>query len=297
MMRGTFANVRLRNQLVPGIEGGTTRNLLTGETTPVYDAATAYCAARVGNSRTPQDPAAGSQSSPRRVRPTDRRLAIADRGVDRVFIATVDSTAGQLSLNDPGWVQVREIEGPRHVTPSQPPTMTADTRGAEIAVTPLSPRVRPEAGGGCRFRLPTNRAPWGKCVSEGTQTNTQHAFPLVGDIDLDPPTMSAKGVVSGTVIPKPCASDAWAGVLINDPVSYSVLTRDQVRAPHLLTSSPGTDVATEAHVGGQFRFPARGQLVGSHPAANVTASDAMWRGSIGLGERSIRATGRQGRCQ
>ena len=32
MMRGTFANVRLRNQLVPGVEGGTTLNLLSGET-------------------------------------------------------------------------------------------------------------------------------------------------------------------------------------------------------------------------------------------------------------------------
>ena len=32
MMRGTFANVRLRNQLVPGVEGGFTRNLLSGET-------------------------------------------------------------------------------------------------------------------------------------------------------------------------------------------------------------------------------------------------------------------------
>ena len=31
MMRGTFANVRLRNQLVPGVEGGSTHNFLTGE--------------------------------------------------------------------------------------------------------------------------------------------------------------------------------------------------------------------------------------------------------------------------
>jgi aconitate hydratase len=29
MMRGTFANVRLRNQLVPGTEGGFTRHLPT----------------------------------------------------------------------------------------------------------------------------------------------------------------------------------------------------------------------------------------------------------------------------
>jgi aconitate hydratase len=42
MMRGCFANVRLRNQLVPGLEGGVTRNLLTGETQSIYDAAAHY---------------------------------------------------------------------------------------------------------------------------------------------------------------------------------------------------------------------------------------------------------------
>lgn len=42
MMRGCFANVRLRNQLVPGIEGGFTRSLLTEEISSVYDAALAY---------------------------------------------------------------------------------------------------------------------------------------------------------------------------------------------------------------------------------------------------------------
>lgn len=42
MIRGTFANVRLRNQLAPGTEGGFTKNLLTGEVTFIYDAAEAY---------------------------------------------------------------------------------------------------------------------------------------------------------------------------------------------------------------------------------------------------------------
>jgi aconitate hydratase len=42
MIRGTFANIRLRNQLVPGIEGGFTVNHLTGEKTTIYDAAMAY---------------------------------------------------------------------------------------------------------------------------------------------------------------------------------------------------------------------------------------------------------------
>ena len=42
MMRGTFANVRLRNQLAPGTEGGFTRHLPDGEVTSIYDAAMKY---------------------------------------------------------------------------------------------------------------------------------------------------------------------------------------------------------------------------------------------------------------
>jgi aconitate hydratase len=42
MMRGTFANVRLRNLLVPGVEGGYTRFLPSGEQMSIYDAAMRY---------------------------------------------------------------------------------------------------------------------------------------------------------------------------------------------------------------------------------------------------------------
>jgi aconitate hydratase len=42
MMRGTFANVRLRNRLVPGVEGGFTRHLPSGEQLSIYDAAMRY---------------------------------------------------------------------------------------------------------------------------------------------------------------------------------------------------------------------------------------------------------------
>src|SRR5579872_7017382 len=42
MMRGTFANTRLKNLLVPGIEGGVTRYLPTGEQMSIYDAAMRY---------------------------------------------------------------------------------------------------------------------------------------------------------------------------------------------------------------------------------------------------------------
>ena len=42
MARGTFANVRLRNELAGGRVGGWTENLLTGEVVPIFDAAEAY---------------------------------------------------------------------------------------------------------------------------------------------------------------------------------------------------------------------------------------------------------------
>jgi aconitate hydratase len=42
MMRGTFANVRLRNLLVPGVEGGVTRYLPTGEQMSIFDASNRY---------------------------------------------------------------------------------------------------------------------------------------------------------------------------------------------------------------------------------------------------------------
>jgi aconitate hydratase len=42
MMRGTFANIRLRNQLVPGVEGGYTTQFPGGERTTIYEAAMRY---------------------------------------------------------------------------------------------------------------------------------------------------------------------------------------------------------------------------------------------------------------
>ena len=42
MIRGTFANIRLRNQLLDGVEGGFTKNFLTGEQESIYDASQAY---------------------------------------------------------------------------------------------------------------------------------------------------------------------------------------------------------------------------------------------------------------
>ena len=47
MIRGTFANIRLRNQLAPGTEGGYTRHLPSGDQMTIFDAATRYAAEHV----------------------------------------------------------------------------------------------------------------------------------------------------------------------------------------------------------------------------------------------------------
>ncbi|QQR92044.1 MAG: aconitate hydratase AcnA [Myxococcales bacterium] len=47
MMRGTFANIRLRNQLAPGTEGGVTRFVPSGEQMSIFDAAMQYQAKNI----------------------------------------------------------------------------------------------------------------------------------------------------------------------------------------------------------------------------------------------------------
>ncbi|HST53629.1 MAG TPA: aconitate hydratase [Pyrinomonadaceae bacterium] len=47
MVRGTFANVRIKNQMLPGTEGGVTALQPTGEQMPIYDASVHYQAAGV----------------------------------------------------------------------------------------------------------------------------------------------------------------------------------------------------------------------------------------------------------
>jgi aconitate hydratase len=47
MMRGTFANIRLKNQMVPGVEGGVTIHYPSRERMAIYDAAMRYQAERV----------------------------------------------------------------------------------------------------------------------------------------------------------------------------------------------------------------------------------------------------------
>ena len=46
MVRGTFANIRLKNAMVPGVEGGVTVHVPSGERMDIYDAAERYRAER-----------------------------------------------------------------------------------------------------------------------------------------------------------------------------------------------------------------------------------------------------------
>ncbi|MCZ8103888.1 MAG: aconitate hydratase AcnA [Burkholderiales bacterium] len=47
MMRGTFANIRIKNQMVPGVEGGVTIHYPSGKQMPIYDAAMQYMKEKV----------------------------------------------------------------------------------------------------------------------------------------------------------------------------------------------------------------------------------------------------------
>lgn len=42
MMRGTFANIRIRNEMTPEVEGGVTKHIPTNQTMPIFDAAMKY---------------------------------------------------------------------------------------------------------------------------------------------------------------------------------------------------------------------------------------------------------------
>ena len=47
LIRGTFANIRIRNRMVPGVEGGYTRHLPSGDQLAIFDAAERYAADKV----------------------------------------------------------------------------------------------------------------------------------------------------------------------------------------------------------------------------------------------------------
>jgi 6-phosphogluconolactonase (cycloisomerase 2 family) len=108
----------------------------------------------------------------------DRRfIAVPDKGLDRIFIFTLDTASGRLLANDPPWIATREGAGPRHICfhpnrqyayvvnemnstlaaysweatrgqltprqilPSIPPDFVGNNRAAEIAISPSGRHV------------------------------------------------------------------------------------------------------------------------------------------------------------
>ena len=78
MTRGTFANIRIRNLLVPGVEGGVTQYLPTGEQMSVFDAAVKYPA-----TSTPLVVLAGSMAPVRRATGPQRERPAGNSRGDR----------------------------------------------------------------------------------------------------------------------------------------------------------------------------------------------------------------------
>ncbi|WP_217576573.1 lactonase family protein [Streptomyces sp. GbtcB7] len=152
--------------------------------------------------------------------PAGRWLVIPDRGQDRVFVAALDTTTGTLTLNDPGWVQTRELEGPRHIAfhPHRPlaflvnelrstvhtyewnaeagtltpvqvlasaeASMTGDTRAAEIAVSPGGTHV-----------FASNRSGAGDSTTGGPEPDTIGVFAVERHGGLKPVGwVSTKGI-------------------------------------------------------------------------------------------------------
>ncbi|MFJ8716162.1 lactonase family protein [Streptomyces violaceus] len=209
--------------------------------------------------------------------PTGRWLAIPDRGLDRVFVAALDPTTGALALNDPGWLQTRELEGPRHIafhphrplayvvnelrstvhtygwnagagtlTPLQTlastqPSMTGDTRAAEIAVSP---------GGGHVFA--SNRSGAGDSTPGGPDPDTIGVFAVERHGGLKPVGwVSTQGIRPRFFGLEPSGQRLFAANEVTDTIVRYDLDAD---GRHLLplgilarTGSPTSVVWRDAH--------------------------------------------------
>jgi 6-phosphogluconolactonase len=209
--------------------------------------------------------------------PTGRWLAIPDRGLDRVFVAALDATTGALRLNEPGWAQTRESEGPRHIAfhprrplayvvnelrstvhtyrwnaeagtlaplqivPSTEPSTTGDTRAAEIAVSP---------GGGHVFA--SNRSGAGDATPGGPDPDTIGVFAVERHGGLRPVGwVSTQGIRPRFFGLEPSGQRLFAANEVTDTIVGYELTADgrQLRPLGILaeTGSPTSIVWRPAH--------------------------------------------------
>ncbi|GAA0688689.1 hypothetical protein GCM10009548_70330 [Streptomyces malaysiensis subsp. malaysiensis] len=85
---------------------------------------------------------------------------------------------------------------------------------------------------------------------------------------------------------------------LKPPTSLNTRASDAKSIPGRFQGSVRSFVKVMAGCGWPVPIPRSRQLVGDYLAANRTEGDTEWRKpTIGLGERSIRATCRRGRCQ
>ena len=107
MIRGTFANVRLRNHLVPGVEGGFTRHLPDGEQQSIFDAAMAYAERYAADRprrlglRLRVVAGLGGQGNPKAPRESIRKvapIAVNQKGCRRFLVCVAKATSRSVRL-------------------------------------------------------------------------------------------------------------------------------------------------------------------------------------------------------
>jgi aconitate hydratase len=164
MIRGTFGNIRIRNLLVPGVEGGYTRHLPTGEQMSIFDAAERY---RVEG--TPLVVLAGTESGSGSSRDWAAKgtvllgvRAVIAQSYERIHRSNLigmgvlplqfaeGESVGSLGLTGEEVYTIDPVESPGQLL-----TVTAREAGAREASAPgLSARERGgRAGGEKRFRV------------------------------------------------------------------------------------------------------------------------------------------------
>ena len=153
MMRGTFANVRIKNLMVPGTEGGVTIHYPSGEQTSIYEAAMRYIKDGVPSVVFGGDEY--GQGSSRDWAAKGPQLlgvkACIVRNFERIHRANLvfmgvlplqfkdGATAQSLKLDGSETIDITGIE--KGITPMQDVTMTIHRKGGKVEKVPLTLRI------------------------------------------------------------------------------------------------------------------------------------------------------------
>ena len=153
MMRGTFANIRIKNLMVPGTEGGITIHQPSGEKTPIYEAAMRY--KQEGVSTVVFGGDEYGQGSSRDWAAKGPQLlgvkAVIVRAFERIHRANLvfmgvlplqfkpGTTAQTLKLDGSELIDISGIE--KDITPMQDVTMTITRKDGKQETVPLTLRI------------------------------------------------------------------------------------------------------------------------------------------------------------